>query len=48
MFHLHFHATNEGTARGGLDFSHDMDIIIKIENHEPRVEKKQILVKTVT
>lgn len=38
-----FHATKDGTARGGLDFSHDMDIIIKIEQHEPIVEKNRFL-----
>lgn len=38
-----FHATKEGTARGGLDYSHDMDIILKIENHKPVVEKNRFL-----
>lgn len=38
-----FHATKAGTARGGLDYSHDMDIIIRIEDHEPIVEKNRFL-----
>lgn len=38
-----FHATKVGTPRGGLDFAHDMDIIIKVENHEPIVEKNRFL-----
>jgi predicted ATP-dependent serine protease len=38
-----FHATKEGSARGGLDYSHDMDIIIKIEGHQPFVEKNRFL-----
>lgn len=38
-----FHATKEGSARGGLDYSHDMDIIIKIEDHKPFVEKNRFL-----
>jgi hypothetical protein len=38
-----FHATKEGSARGGLDYSHDMDIILKIENHKPVVEKNRFL-----
>ncbi|MBS1629529.1 MAG: hypothetical protein JST27_05680 [Bacteroidetes bacterium] len=38
-----FHATKEGSARGGLDYSHDMDIIIKIEGHQPFVEKNRYL-----
>ncbi len=38
-----FHATKEGTARGGLDYSHDMDIIIKIEAHTSFVEKNRFL-----
>jgi len=38
-----FHATKEGTARGGLDYSHDMDIILKIERHAASVEKNRFL-----
>ncbi len=38
-----FHSTKEGTARGGLDYSHDMDVIIKIEAHKPVVEKNRFL-----
>lgn len=38
-----FHATKDGAARGGLDYSHDMDIIIKIEGHQPFVEKNRFL-----
>jgi len=38
-----FHATKAGSARGGLDYSHDMDIIVKIENLKPVVEKNRFL-----
>ena len=38
-----FHATKAGDARGGLDYSHDMDIILKIEGHKPLVEKNRFL-----
>ena len=38
-----FHATKTGDARGGLDFSHDMDIIIRIDAHQPFVEKNRFL-----
>jgi hypothetical protein len=38
-----FHATKEGGARGGLDYSHDMDIILKIEGHQPSLEKNRFL-----
>ncbi len=38
-----FHATKAGSARGGLDYSHDMDIILKIEDHKPVVEKNRFL-----
>jgi len=38
-----FHATKDGGARGGLDYSHDMDIILKIEGHKPVVEKNRFL-----
>lgn len=38
-----FHATKTGDARGGLDFAHDMDIIIRIEGHQPFVEKNRFL-----
>ena len=38
-----FHATKDGTARGGLDYSHDMDIILKIDGHSPSVEKNRFL-----
>jgi hypothetical protein len=38
-----FHATKTGAARGGLDFAHDMDIIIRIEEHQPFVEKNRFL-----
>jgi hypothetical protein len=38
-----FHATKTGDARGGLDFSHDMDIIIRIDAHQPYVEKNRFL-----
>lgn len=38
-----FHATKEGTARGGLDYSHDMDIILKIDQHQPTVEKNRFI-----
>lgn len=38
-----FHATKSGSARGGLDYSHDMDIILKIEAHKPYVEKNRFI-----
>lgn len=38
-----FHATKDGSARGGLDYSHDMDIILKIEGHQSFVEKNRFL-----
>ncbi len=38
-----FHATKSGSARGGLDYSHDMDVIIRIDNHKPFVEKNRFL-----
>jgi hypothetical protein len=38
-----FHATKDGTARGGLDYSHDMDIILRIEKYAPTVEKNRFI-----
>jgi hypothetical protein len=38
-----FHATKTGSARGGLDYSHDMDIIIRIDKHKPFTEKNRFL-----
>jgi hypothetical protein len=38
-----FHATKDGDARGGLDFAHDMDIILEVDKHEPIVKKNRFL-----
>jgi hypothetical protein len=36
-----FRSTKDGDARGGLNYSHDMDI--KIKNHKPIIEKNRFL-----